>query len=45
MTRTGLQRGAVYIVRPDGYVGLADPRASAETVTSYFDARKLIPRT
>ena len=44
MDRTGLQRHAVYLVRPDGYVALADPRASAAAVMSYLDARKLSPR-
>jgi BlaR1 peptidase M56 len=41
--RTGLQRDAVYLVRPDGSVALADPHPSATAVTSYLDARKLIP--
>jgi 2-polyprenyl-6-methoxyphenol hydroxylase-like FAD-dependent oxidoreductase len=41
MDRTGLQRSAVYLVRPDGYVALADPEGSASAITSYFDARKL----
>jgi 2-polyprenyl-6-methoxyphenol hydroxylase-like FAD-dependent oxidoreductase len=40
--RTGLKRDAVYLVRPDGYVALADPQASAAAITSYLDARKLI---
>jgi hypothetical protein len=39
--RTGLQRDAVYLVRPDGYVALADSRLSAAAVASYLDARKL----
>jgi len=41
--RTGLRRNAVYLVRPDGYVGLADPKGSATALTSYLDARKLTP--
>jgi 2-polyprenyl-6-methoxyphenol hydroxylase-like FAD-dependent oxidoreductase len=41
--RTGLRRNAVYLVRPDGYVALADPEGSAAAVTSYLDARKLKP--
>ena len=41
--RTGLRRNAVYLVRPDGYVGLADPEGSAMALTSYLDARKLTP--
>jgi 2-polyprenyl-6-methoxyphenol hydroxylase-like FAD-dependent oxidoreductase len=43
MGRTGLRRNAVYLVRPDGYVALADPEGSAATVTRYLDARKLSP--
>jgi 2-polyprenyl-6-methoxyphenol hydroxylase-like FAD-dependent oxidoreductase len=43
MSRAGLLRNAVYLVRPDGYVGLADPDGSATTVTSYLDARALTP--
>jgi len=41
MGRTGLRRNAVYLVRPDGYVALADAEGSAKAVTSYLDARKL----
>ncbi len=41
--RAGLLRNAVYLVRPDGYIGLADPHASPEALTSYLDARKLTP--
>jgi len=37
MDRAGLQRNAVYLVRPDGYVGLADSLGSATTITSYLD--------
>ena len=42
--RTGLRRNAVYLVRPDGYVALADPESSASAVTSYLDAHRLTPR-
>ena len=38
---SGLQRDAVYLVRPDGYVGLADPRAEAAVLGAYLDARGL----
>jgi 2-polyprenyl-6-methoxyphenol hydroxylase-like FAD-dependent oxidoreductase len=41
MDRTGLRRSSAYLVRPDGYVGLADPEASATAVASYLDARQL----
>ena len=43
MGRTGLRRDAIYLVRPDGYVALADPEGSAATVTRYLDAHKLGP--
>jgi 2-polyprenyl-6-methoxyphenol hydroxylase-like FAD-dependent oxidoreductase len=38
MSRAGLKRGAVYLVRPDGYVGLADPEASPARLERYLDA-------
>jgi len=41
MRRTGLRRNAVYLVRPDGYVALADSAGSTMAVTSYLDVRKL----
>jgi 2-polyprenyl-6-methoxyphenol hydroxylase-like FAD-dependent oxidoreductase len=41
VSRTGLLRNAVYLVRPDGYVALANPAGSAIAITSYLDARKL----
>jgi hypothetical protein len=43
MGRVGLQRNAVYLVRPDGYVALANPEGSATAITSYLDVRKLAP--
>jgi hypothetical protein len=43
ISRTGLRRDAVYLVRPDGYIALADPTGNAAAVTSYLDARKLNP--
>jgi 2-polyprenyl-6-methoxyphenol hydroxylase-like FAD-dependent oxidoreductase len=39
--RAGLLRDAVYLVRPDGYIGLADPQARIEVLASYLDARRL----
>src|ERR1700722_11371795 len=44
MRRIGLRRDAPYLVRPDGYVGLAaDANGSATAIASYLDARKLTP--
>jgi 2-polyprenyl-6-methoxyphenol hydroxylase-like FAD-dependent oxidoreductase len=43
MSRAGLQLNAIYLVRPDGYVALADPEARAQAVASYLETRELIP--
>jgi FAD binding domain len=43
MSRAGLERNAIYLVRPDGYVALADADGRAQAVTSYLGARELIP--
>jgi 2-polyprenyl-6-methoxyphenol hydroxylase-like FAD-dependent oxidoreductase len=45
MRRTGVRRNAVYLVRPDGYVALADTKGGATAVASYLDARNLIAPT
>lgn len=34
---TGLKRNAAYVVRPDGYVGLAEPTGDAAHVARYLD--------
>jgi len=38
MERAGLKRDAAYLVRPDGYVALADPQASAAAIGAYLNA-------
>jgi hypothetical protein len=38
MRRAGLRRAALYLVRPDGYVALADPQADPERLRGYFSA-------
>jgi len=38
--RTGLQRNALYLVRPDGYVAFAHPTGDAMAMTGYLDAHK-----
>ena len=43
MGRAGLQRNAIYLLRPDGHVALANPEGTAISVTSYLDGRKLTP--
>jgi 2-polyprenyl-6-methoxyphenol hydroxylase-like FAD-dependent oxidoreductase len=39
--QAGLMRDAAYLVRPDGYVALADPQASVEKLAHYFDRRAI----
>jgi 2-polyprenyl-6-methoxyphenol hydroxylase-like FAD-dependent oxidoreductase len=39
--RVGLARDAVYLVRPDGHVGLADAEASPATLERYLDVRNI----
>lgn len=41
--QAGLRRNAAYLVRPDGYVAVADPYASAAKLGSYLDAHGLRP--
>jgi hypothetical protein len=43
MADAGFARDAAYVVRPDGYVGLADPRTDGPTLAAYLDARGLRP--
>jgi 2-polyprenyl-6-methoxyphenol hydroxylase-like FAD-dependent oxidoreductase len=39
--RAGLQRDAAYLVRPDGYVALANAEASAAAIAAYLNKRKI----
>lgn len=41
MGRAGLEQHAVYLVRPDGYVALADPAGGSIAVASYLETRKI----
>ena len=41
MAHAGLMRGALYLVRPDGYVALADPDGSPDRLGDYFMKRGL----
>jgi 2-polyprenyl-6-methoxyphenol hydroxylase-like FAD-dependent oxidoreductase len=43
MRRAGFESGALYVVRPDGYVALADPSADPERLRQYFARRELVP--
>lgn len=40
----GLRRDAAYLVRPDGYVALADPAVSPRNLAAYLDARQVRTR-
>jgi 2-polyprenyl-6-methoxyphenol hydroxylase-like FAD-dependent oxidoreductase len=41
MARAGLQRHAIYLIRPDGYIGIIDPRGSANSISAYLDKHNL----
>lgn len=43
MSHAGLKRGAAYLVRPDGYVGLADPEPSPASLERYLGSRRIQP--
>jgi hypothetical protein len=37
----GLRENAVYLIRPDGYIALADPEAKARTLAAFLDTHGL----
>ena len=39
--KAGLARNALYLLRPDGYVGLASPVATSEALARYLTARRI----
>ena len=41
MVRAGLHRNAIYLVRPDGYVAMANAKGIAAAVGSYLDAHQI----
>jgi hypothetical protein len=41
MEGMGLQTGALYLLRPDGYIALADPASDPKGLRQYFAARDL----
>jgi len=49
MKKAGLKRNAVYVIRPDGHIGIIDPKGDTEKLSSYLDtwiSRDLgVPRT
>ncbi|HXL83156.1 MAG TPA: FAD-dependent monooxygenase [Casimicrobiaceae bacterium] len=44
MHSAGFVRGAVYLIRPDGYVGFADREANAAKLQQYLSDRQIRPR-
>ena len=44
MRSAGLARNAVYLIRPDGYVGFADPDANAARLQQYLSDWQIRPR-
>jgi 2-polyprenyl-6-methoxyphenol hydroxylase-like FAD-dependent oxidoreductase len=44
MKTAALQRNAVYLVRPDGYIALADPQGKATTIAAYLDERGIVSK-
>lgn len=43
MKQAGLRKNAVYLVRPDGYIALADVRGRATAISAYLDKNKIGP--
>jgi 2-polyprenyl-6-methoxyphenol hydroxylase-like FAD-dependent oxidoreductase len=43
--RAGLRRDSVYLVRPDGYVALADPDSRTTRITDFLDAWKVTSKS
>ena len=41
--RAGFMRDALYLVRPDGYVALAEPNAKAQVLERYLEAWGILP--
>ena len=44
MDRAGLCRNSVYLVRPDGYIGLAASASEPGRIATYLDARRIVSR-
>ena len=41
MRRTGVKRNAAYLIRPDGYIGVADSGGSAAAIAAYLSEKNL----
>jgi hypothetical protein len=44
MRRAGLQSAALYLIKPDSYVALADPHADPARLRRYFERRGVLGR-
>ena len=44
MRRIGLKKAAVYLIRPDGYIGLAEPAGDAGMLEHYLEVHKISMR-
>jgi hypothetical protein len=42
--QAGLARDALYLVRPDGYIGLADPDQDTQKLNDYLSEFEIVPR-
>ena len=42
--RAGLRRDSIYLVRPDGYVAVADPDRRATRISAFLDTWRVTPR-
>jgi hypothetical protein len=42
MRRAGLSQAALYLIRPDGYVGLVDREANPESLRDYFKRHAIV---
>jgi 2-polyprenyl-6-methoxyphenol hydroxylase-like FAD-dependent oxidoreductase len=42
--QAGLKEGAAYLIRPDGYVGFAEPEAERQKIAAYFARLHLVSR-
>jgi 2-polyprenyl-6-methoxyphenol hydroxylase-like FAD-dependent oxidoreductase len=42
MKQAGLKRNAAYLIRPDGYIGLADSEGNAAAISTYLSEKNLI---
>jgi hypothetical protein len=44
MARAALHRNAVYLLRPDGYIAVAEFQSQAGRIADYLDAHRIVTR-